>query len=125
MRLHSIHFLVGGSLLFGAHANGAQLAGSNYELIQRGAYVAQLGDCVACHTEGKAPAMAGGRALPTPLGVLYSTNITPDASTGIGRYSFEQFERALRRGVAADGHHLYPAMPYPSYAKVSDEDVPN
>ncbi len=67
--------------------------------------------------------MAGGLALVTPLGKLYSTNITPDPKTGIGKYTFEQFDRAMRRGVAADGHNLYPAMPYPSYAKMNDEDV--
>ncbi|MEI7429122.1 MAG: c-type cytochrome [Betaproteobacteria bacterium] len=91
--------------------------------IQRGKYVAQLGDCIACHTAGKSPEMAGGRALETPFGKVYSTNITPDAQTGIGNYSFAQFDKAMRQGVAADGHNLYPAMPYPSYAKISDADM--
>ena len=59
----------------------------------------------------------------TPMGALYSTNITPDPETGIGRYSLAEFDNALRRGVARDGHRLYPAMPYPSYAKLTDEDV--
>ena len=67
--------------------------------------------------------MAGGRALETPFGALHSTNITPDQETGIGRYSFEQFDRAMRKGIAADGHHLYPAMPYPSYAKMNEADM--
>lgn len=93
------------------------------DLIERGKYIAQLGDCVACHTANKGPAMAGGRELATPFGVVYSTNITPDPQTGIGKYTFEQFDRAMRRGVAADGHNLYPAMPYPSYAKMSDENM--
>ncbi|HAL40635.1 MAG TPA: cytochrome C, partial [Polaromonas sp.] len=57
-------------------------------LIERGKYVAQLGDCVACHTANKVPAMAGGREFKTPFGTVYSTNITPDAQTGIGKYSF-------------------------------------
>lgn len=92
-------------------------------LIKRGAYVAQLGDCVACHTASKGALMAGGRELATPMGVIYSTNITPDAATGIGNYTFEQFDRVMRHGIAADGHNLYPAMPYPSYAKTSDEDM--
>lgn len=92
--------------------------------VERGRYVARLGDCVACHTgSDKRTPMAGGLALETPFGVLYSTNITPDPETGIGRYSFEQFDRAMRKGVAADGHNLYPAMPYPSYARVSTEDM--
>lgn len=67
--------------------------------------------------------MAGGLELKTSFGTIYSTNITPDAATGIGKYSFEQFDRAMRKGVAADGHNLYPAMPYPSYAKMTREDM--
>jgi thiosulfate dehydrogenase len=93
------------------------------ELIKRGEYVARLGDCIACHTEPGGKPMAGGLELKTPFGALYSTNITPDAATGIGSYSFEQFDRAVRRGVAADGHNLYSAMPYPSYAKIDDGDM--
>ncbi len=92
-------------------------------LIAKGEYVAHLGDCVACHTAPGGAPMAGGRALETPMGVIYSTNITPDAATGIGGWSFGAFDRAMRKGVAADGHRLYPAMPYPSYAKVSEEDM--
>ena len=92
-------------------------------LIEHGKYVAQLGDCVACHTAGNGPAMAGGLELKTPMGRIYSTNITPDVQTGIGKYSFAQFDRAMRKGVAADGHKLYPAMPYPSYAKISEDDM--
>ena len=92
-------------------------------LSERGKYVAQLGDCVACHSAIKAPAMAGGRELTTPLGTVFSTNITPDIQTGIGKYSFAQFDRAMRSGVAADGHNLYPAMPYPSYARISEDDM--
>ncbi|QGS31151.1 c-type cytochrome [Cupriavidus metallidurans] len=91
--------------------------------VERGRYVARLGDCVACHTSDKTKPMAGGLPLKTPFGTLYSTNITPDAATGIGRYTFEQFDRAMRKGVAADGHNLYPAMPYPSYAKTTPEDM--
>lgn len=92
-------------------------------LVDKGRYVARLGDCVACHTGDKNKPLAGGLALTTPFGKLYSTNITPDPKTGIGRYSFEQFERVMRKGVAADGHNLYPAMPYPSYAKMSTDDL--
>ena len=96
---------------------------SQSDLIKRGGYVAVLGDCVACHTARGGQPMAGGLELPTPFGALYSTNITPDARTGIGGYSFEQFDVAVRRGVAADGHNLYSAMPYPSYAKIDDVDM--
>lgn len=93
------------------------------EMVARGEYVAVLGDCNACHTAPGGERLAGGLGIKTPLGTLYSTNITPDRSKGIGRYSFEQFERAMRSGVAADGRNLYPAMPYTSYARVSAEDL--
>lgn len=99
------------------------LDASTRKQILRGRYVARLGDCVACHTQDKRKPMAGGLALETPFGKLYSTNITPDRQTGIGQYSFAQFDRVMREGVTADGRHLYPAMPYPSYAKMSEEDM--
>ena len=98
-------------------------ASADAALIKRGEYVAHLGDCIACHSAEKGQPMAGGRGLETPFGKLYSTNITPDVSTGIGAYTFAEFERAMRHGVAKDGHNLYPAMPYPSYAKMDDDDM--
>ncbi len=93
------------------------------EVVSRGAYVAVLADCIACHTAPGGAPMSGGLGLKTPMGTVYSTNITPDARTGIGRYSFAQFERAMRKGVAADGRNLYPAMPYPSYAAMTTADL--
>ncbi len=89
----------------------------------RGEYLARAGDCVACHSVPGGKAFAGGLKMGSPLGAIYSTNITPDRETGIGDYTPEDFDRAVRRGIAKDGHHLYPAMPYPSYAKLTDEDV--
>jgi alcohol dehydrogenase (quinone), cytochrome c subunit len=89
----------------------------------KGEYLARAGDCVACHSVKGGKAFAGGLAMGTPMGTIYSTNITPDPETGIGNYTFEDFDRAVRSGVAKDGHHLYPAMPYPSYAKISDDDL--
>jgi alcohol dehydrogenase (quinone), cytochrome c subunit len=89
----------------------------------KGEYVARAGDCVACHSVPGAPAFTGGLKMGSPVGNIYSTNITPDPETGIGGYSLEDFDRAVRRGIAKDGHRLYPAMPYPSYAKLSDDDV--
>ncbi len=91
--------------------------------VERGRLLARAGDCIACHTAPGGADFAGGLAMETPIGRIYSTNITPDPQTGIGTYSVEDFARALRGGVAKDGHHLYPAMPYPSYAKVTDGDV--
>ena len=89
----------------------------------RGEYLARAGDCVACHSVPGGKAFAGGLKMGTPLGAIYSTNITPDRQTGIGDYTLADFDNALRRGIAKDGHRLYPAMPYPSYAKLTDADV--
>jgi mono/diheme cytochrome c family protein len=89
----------------------------------KGEYLARAGDCVACHSVKGGKAFAGGLKMGTPVGAIYSTNITPDPETGIGNYTLEDFDRAVRSGVAKDGHRLYPAMPYPSYAKISDDDL--
>jgi mono/diheme cytochrome c family protein len=86
-------------------------------------YVAQLADCVACHSTPDGHPFAGGLAMGSPLGTIYSTNITPDKDTGIGNYTLADFDLAVRHGIAQDGHRLYPAMPYPSYAKLTDDDV--
>lgn len=93
------------------------------DLIARGKYIATASDCVACHTGPGSEAMAGGLALATPIGAIMSTNITPSKENGIGNYTLEQFDAAVRQGVRADGKHLYPAMPYTAYALVSDDDV--
>jgi mono/diheme cytochrome c family protein len=77
---------------------------------------------VACHTAKDGKPFAGGLPMETPIGTIYSTNITPD-KTGIGEYSFDDFDKAVRHGVAKNGSSLYPAMPYPSYARVSDADM--
>jgi len=92
-------------------------------VIRRGEYIARAGDCIACHTRPGGSPMAGGLPLPTPLGVVVSTNITPSRTQGIGNYTYQQFADAMRRGIRADGSHLYPAMPYTSYALVTDEDM--
>jgi mono/diheme cytochrome c family protein len=90
----------------------------------RGAYLARAGDCVTCHTAGPhAPKFAGGLAINSPFGIIYSTNITPDKVNGIGSYTLEDFSRAVRNGVARDGRRLYPAMPYPSFRAISDNDI--
>lgn len=90
--------------------------------VEAGRAVATASDCIACHSVPGGKPFAGGLAMATPIGTIYSTNITP-AKTGIGGYTYEEFARALRDGVAKDGHRLYPAMPYPAYAKLSDADM--
>ncbi len=104
-------------------AGTALAAAPTPDLINKGEYLAHLGDCVACHTAPGGKSFAGGLDMKTPFGIIHSTNITPDVATGIGAYTFEDFDRAMRRGVARDGHNLYPAMPYPSFAKISQDDM--
>jgi mono/diheme cytochrome c family protein len=91
--------------------------------INRGEYLATAADCGACHTAPGSKPFAGGLPIDTPLGTIYSTNITPSADFGIGRYTEEEFSRALRRGIRRDGANLYPAMPYTSYARFTEDDA--
>jgi mono/diheme cytochrome c family protein len=91
--------------------------------IARGARVVAQGDCMVCHTAAGGAPYAGGLPLRTPFGTIYTTNITPDAATGIGNWSPEAFTRALRHGVSRDGHLLYPAFPYIHYTRMSDQDI--
>ena len=97
----------------------------DYEQVHSGHYQAILGDCMGCHTAPGGKAFAGGAPLQTPFGPLVAPNITPDADSGIGNWSQEDFRRAVKQGIAPGGRRLYPAMPYPSYAKMSDQDVAN
>ena len=91
-------------------------------LVKQGEYLARAGDCVACHTAKGGKPFAGGLPMETPIGTIFSTNITPDPS-GIGAYSFDDFDKAVRHGIAQNGSTLYPAMPYPSYARVNQADM--
>ena len=93
------------------------------DLIARGKYLALAGDCTACHTIDAAKPMAGGYAVPTPFGTIYTPNITPDKDTGIGNWSDDDFVRALQRGIARDGSQLYPAFPYDSFTLLSRDDI--
>lgn len=88
-----------------------------------GEYVARAGDCAACHTSPGGVSLAGGKTFATPIGEVYATNITPDTEHGIGRYDFAAFDRAMREGIAQDGHNVYPAMPYTAYAQLSESDM--
>ncbi|MEE4407790.1 MULTISPECIES: c-type cytochrome [unclassified Serratia (in: enterobacteria)] len=98
-------------------------AGGSAQAMSAGEYVAKAGDCTACHTAPGGALLAGGMKFPTPLGAIYATNITPDKQHGIGAYSFDEFDRAMRQGIAKDGHRLYPAMPYTSYARMNAADM--
>lgn len=93
------------------------------ELQDKGRLLAMEADCSGCHTPETGPPFSGGRGLKTPMGTVFSTNITPSRKHGIGGYTLSQFDRALRKGLKADGTNLYPAMPYASYAGLKDEDV--
>ncbi len=92
-------------------------------LTLEGARVVALGDCAVCHTAKGGQPFAGGLPLVTPFGTIYSTNITPDAQTGIGNWSLDAFTRAMRRGIARDGHQLYPAFPYIHFSRMSDREI--
>lgn len=91
--------------------------------LERGRLVAAAGDCAVCHTAADGVPNAGGLALETPFGTVYTTNITPDPETGIGNWSYAAFERAMREGIHRDGRHLYPAFPYTAFARMSDADM--
>jgi mono/diheme cytochrome c family protein len=90
--------------------------------LQRGAYLAKVGNCAACHTARGSAAFAGGKAISTPFGTVYTSNITPDAATGIGKWSADAFYRAMHEGRSADGHLLTPAFPYPNYTHITRAD---
>ena len=126
--------LAAGGLAMGAALLGwrpaiapvVQTAGAsvyNAATIERGRLVAAAGDCAVCHTAPGGTPNIGGRAMDTPFGTVYTTNLTPDAATGIGQWSFSAFQRAMREGISRDGKHLYPAFPYTSFAKMNDGDL--
>lgn len=110
-----------GMLVVGSTASAA--TAPDAALIQRGEYVARAGDCFACHSAPGKPQFAGGLPIDSGHGIIYSTNITPDKVRGIGNLTERQFTDMVRKGVKPDGSYLYPAMPYPSYAKTSDDDM--
>ncbi|MCA1323612.1 c-type cytochrome [Herbaspirillum sp. alder98] len=92
-------------------------------VIERGRYLAVASDCIACHTTPRGKPMAGGTSIASPVGAIVATNITPSKQFGIGNYTETQFADALRKGVRADGAHLYPAMPYTAYSVMTDADI--
>lgn len=108
------------AVFMGGLANAAQ---QRTELVARGEYVARAADCMSCHTAPHGKPYAGGRAMKTPFGSIFSANITPAPRTGIGSWTHSDFERALRQGIRKDGSYLYPAMPYTSYAQMLPGDL--
>lgn len=122
---------VAGALTFGAVSlpvhraipAATPIGGFSESQIEQGRQLFLAGNCAQCHTvEGGAP-NAGGRPIATPFGTIHTTNLTPDPETGLGRWSFAAFERAMRRGISRDGTNLYPAFPYTSFAGMSDGDL--
>ncbi|MGY2291863.1 molybdopterin cofactor-binding domain-containing protein [Pseudomonas sp. SDO528_S397] len=91
--------------------------------LERGRLLAAAGDCAVCHTAPGGATNAGGLAMHTPFGTLYSSNITPDEKTGIGNWSYPAFERAMRDGIGRDGRNLYPAFPYTAFRNINDADM--
>ena len=101
----------------------ARAGDSDAAQVARGEYLVRIGDCAGCHTARGGEPFAGGRAIPTPFGTIYTSNITPDEATGIGHWQPEDFRAAMRQGIAPGGRLLYPAFPFTSYTHASDEDV--
>jgi mono/diheme cytochrome c family protein len=109
--------------LAGSIDRSAAEASFDRSLIARGRELAAIGNCVSCHTSEEGKPFAGARPLPTPFGTIYSTNITPDPETGIGRWSEDDFRRAMHEGVDEKGRDLYPAFPYDHFTRVTDDDL--
>jgi mono/diheme cytochrome c family protein len=103
-------------------AGPARAAAASPALVERGAYLARAGNCLGCHTERGGAEYAGGRGIETPFGIVYAPNLTPDAGTGLGEWSADDFWSAMHEGRSKDGRMLYPAFPYPYYTEVSRED---
>lgn len=113
---------VGANLAMAQPVDDGHNVSDDYDVIAKGQYLATLGDCAACHTLPGGKELAGGVAINTPFGKLVAPNITPDQATGIGSWNYEQFKKAMTKGVAPVGH-LYGAMPYTAYTRVKDSDL--
>jgi mono/diheme cytochrome c family protein len=111
------------AFLIGAVTPSAGAQGMAMSQIERGKYLVAAGDCVSCHTRALGPAFAGGRAFATPFGIVYSSNITPDNETGIGKWTADDLRHAMHEGLDPAGRRLFPAFPYTSFTKVTDQDV--
>ena len=109
-------------LALAALTTAAQAQDKASDVIARGEYLARAGDCTACHTATEGRLFAGARPMPTPFGTIYTSNITPDPETGIGKWSADDFYRTMHNGRFPDGGLIYPAMPFASYTKVTRAD---
>jgi len=120
----SIFAGVGIALFVAASATAGDSDPQEFTQIERGRYLAALSDCASCHTvAGSNQPFAGGRAIETPFGNIVAPNITPDPETGIGSWSDDAFDAAIRKGLRRNGSRLFPAMPYTAYTKMSRDDV--
>ncbi|MBR0800878.1 c-type cytochrome [Bradyrhizobium jicamae] len=118
----STGLLAGLALALSAVTALAQQKAADPAVIAKGEYLARAGDCIACHTAREGKTFAGGLAMKTPFGTLYTSNITPDPQTGIGMWTSDQFYQMMHNGRFPDGGLVYPAMPFASYTKVTRED---
>lgn len=107
----------------GPNPTGVPAELANADPLTRGKYLTEAADCEACHTAKGGVPYAGGRPFVLPFGTIYTPNITPDAATGIGKWTDAQFLHAVHKGIAPDGSRLYPAFPYASYTMLTDQDV--
>jgi mono/diheme cytochrome c family protein len=123
MTIRTLIILAAAACTIGAMTARSAPDNQAFEQIERGRYLAVVGDCIGCHTAPGGKPFAGGAALETPFGTLLGPNITPDLATGIGGWSEEDFWRTLHEGVGKNGVRLYPAMPFPAYTKVTREDA--
>jgi mono/diheme cytochrome c family protein len=123
MTVRTLIGLAAAACMIGAIAARSAEDKQAFEKIERGRYLAVVGDCIGCHTAPGGKPFAGGAALETPFGTLLGPNITPDVATGIGSWSEEDFWRTLHEGIGKNGVRLYPAMPYPAYTKVTRDDA--
>lgn len=119
MKLQLCYLLMAGLVSTAAQAADNQ----DVALIAKGEYLAHAGDCTACHSIAGGKEFGGGLAIASPMGVIYSTNISPAPEAGIGKYTEQEFADAVRKAIRRDGKHLYPAMPYPDYRGITDQDI--
>jgi mono/diheme cytochrome c family protein len=116
--------LLAASVLVDGPASAGEVDAQDFTTVAKGRYLSILSDCASCHTvPQKSQPFAGGRPIETPFGSIVAPNITPDLETGIGSWTDDQFDNAVRRGIGRNGKRLYPAMPFNAYTKMSRGDV--